>query len=278
MKVGLLGFGRAGKAVASVLLQSKDTYLSWVIRKSDALQHRSVPEFLGIGSDEPGLIFAKHEQSIDRLLDEMPVDVIVDFSAPDGVEYYGEEAARRGIGIVTAISSYPRQTIDYLQQLAKTTRVMWSPNITVGVNFLILASKILKLIAPFTDIEVIEEHFRGKKEVSGTAKIIAGSLGLQEDTIKSVRAGGIIGRHEIIFGFPFQTVRMVHESITREAFGNGALFAAKSLMEQPIGLYTMEDFLIPYLSLFMDGRMVRVADDAHAGDCVAADGNTTTTE
>lgn len=261
MKVGLIGFGRAGKAVASVLLLSKEALLSWVIRKSELLQHRSVPEFLGIESDEPGLIFTKHEQPIERLLSEMPVDVIVDFSAPDGIEYYGAEAARRGIAIVSAISNYPQDNVDYLQRLAKTTRVMWSPNFTIGVNFLILASKVLKLIAPDADIEVIEEHFKAKHGVSGTAKIIANGLGVKEETIKSVRAGGIIGRHEIIFGFPFQTVRLVHESITREAFGNGALFAAKKIMTQPNGFYTMEDFLIPYLVLAMDGREIgRVAE------------------
>ena len=58
MKVGLFGFGRAGRAVASVLLQKKETHLSWVVRKSTILQHRSVPEFLGIESEEPGLIFS----------------------------------------------------------------------------------------------------------------------------------------------------------------------------------------------------------------------------
>jgi 4-hydroxy-tetrahydrodipicolinate reductase len=257
MKVGLLGFGRAGKAVASVLLHSKDTYLAWVIRKSEVLQHRSVPDFLGIESDEPGLILPRHEQTIDQLLDRMPVDVIVDFSSPDGIEYYGQEAASRGIGIISAISSYPQHTINYLQELSRFTRVLWSPNITIGVNFLILASKILRLIAPYTDIEVLEEHFKAKKDVSGTAKIIAEGLGIPEDCIKSIRAGGIIGRHEIIVGFPFQTVRLVHESITREAFGNGALFAAKSIMNQPNGLYSMEDFLIPYLSLIVNGHDIQ---------------------
>ena len=48
--------------------------------------------------------------------------------------------------------------------------------------------------------------------------------------IKSIRAGGIIGKHEVIFGFPSQTVRMIHESINREAFGNGAVFAINNLI------------------------------------------------
>ena len=62
-----------------------------------------------------------------------------------------------------------------------------------------------------------------------TAKRIAESLNISPGRIKKIRAGGIIGTHEILFGFPFQTVRLKHESISREAFGNGALFAALNL-------------------------------------------------
>jgi len=45
MKVGLIGFGKTGKAVASVILQNKDFCLEWVLRRSTILEHRSVPEF-----------------------------------------------------------------------------------------------------------------------------------------------------------------------------------------------------------------------------------------
>jgi 4-hydroxy-tetrahydrodipicolinate reductase len=249
MKIGLFGFGRAGKAVASVLLQSEEVYLCWVIRKSKGLQHRSVSEFLGINKDDQGLIFSKDEWTPEQLFDKHPVDVIIDFSSSNAVLSYGKEAAKRGIAIVTAISVYPDETIEMLKNLADETRVLWSPNITIGINFLMLAAKTLKNIAPYTDIEVIEEHFKNKKEVSGTAIKISESLSLLHTDIKSVRVGGIVGRHEIIFGFPYQTVRLIHESIQREAFGNGALFAAKNLFGRKKGFYTMENLLIPFFNL-----------------------------
>jgi 4-hydroxy-tetrahydrodipicolinate reductase len=249
LKVGLFGFGRAGRAVATVLLQSEEAYLCWVIRKSTVLQHRSVPEFLGIKHDEPGLIFSKDEWTPEQLFDKHPVDVIIDFSSADVVLFYGEEAAKRNIAIVTAISAYPEETVALLKKLSHKTRVLWSPNITIGINFLMLAAKILKTISPYTDIEIIEEHFKNKKEVSGTAKKISETLSLPDTNIKSVRAGGIVGRHEIIFGFPYQTVRLIHESIQREAFGNGALFAANNLVNRKNGFYTMENLLIPYFNL-----------------------------
>ncbi len=112
-----------------------------------------------------------------------------------------------------------------------------------------LAAKILKTIAPYTDVEIIEEHFKDKRGVSGTAVKITEALSLEQESIKSVRAGGIVGKHEIIFGFPFQTVRLIHESISREAFGAGALFAAKMLVDKKNGFYTMENLLLPYFNL-----------------------------
>jgi 4-hydroxy-tetrahydrodipicolinate reductase len=249
MKVGLFGFGRAGKAVATVLLQSEEAHLSWVIRKSEVLHHRSVSEFLGIEDNGQGLIYPKCEWPPEQLFEKHPVDVIIDFSSAEAILSYGKEAAERGIAIVTAISAYPPETVEFLKSLSEKTRVLWSPNITVGINFLMVAAKILKSIAPYSDVEIIEEHFKNKKEVSGTAIKISEALSLQDTNIKSVRAGGIVGRHEIIFGFPYQTIRLTHESIMREAFGNGALFAAKNVVDKKNGFYTMENLLLPYFNL-----------------------------
>jgi len=248
IRVGLFGFGKTGRAVATTLLSSSETRLDWVARRSTRLDHRSVPEFLGIESEESGTILSVAPETIGPLLDEHPVDVIVDFSSREGLEVYGDAAAERGIAIVSAISDYEAHHIQHLDALAERTAVLWSPNITVGINFLILAAKLLRKVCPSLDVEIIEEHFRAKPEVSGTAKVIARELGTASEGIKSIRAGGIIGRHEILFGFPYQTVRLVHESISREAFGNGAIFATLNLFGRAAGRYTMEDLLRPYLS------------------------------
>lgn len=246
LRVGLIGFGKTGKAVATVLLKDPLIRLEWVVRKSNLLEYRSVPEFLGEASNEPGLIYPSSKLTASELLSEHPVDAIVDFSSEKGIHYYGEEAAERGIAIVTAISAYPNHELRLLRNLSSKTQVLWSPNITLGINFLILAAKTLKFIAPSTDIEIVEEHFKVKPEVSGTAIKIANSLELEPKSIKSIRAGGIIGVHEIIFGFPFQTVRLKHESISREAFGNGAKFAVEELVKRKKGFYSMEQLLGPY--------------------------------
>ena len=72
---------------------------------------------------------------------------------------------------------------------------------------------------------------------------------LDKNNINSVRAGGIVGKHEVIFGFPYQTVRLIHESISREAFGNGVVFVAENLKNKPKGLYNFEDILTPYFTV-----------------------------
>jgi 4-hydroxy-tetrahydrodipicolinate reductase len=80
--------------------------------------------------------------------------------------------------------------------------------------------------------------------MSGTARKIAKTLDLDHDRITSLRLGGIVGLHEVIFGFPHQTVRITHESIRREAFGTGAAFALGELSKQPYGFYTFDDLLM----------------------------------
>ena len=102
----------------------------------------------------------------------------------------------------------------------------------------------LQDIAPHADIEIIEEHFKGKKGVSGTALRIADDLGLdREKNIHSIRVGGTIGKHEVVFGLPNQTIRIVHESHNRAAFGQGAIYGAKWIMTQEKGMFSMEQAL-----------------------------------
>jgi 4-hydroxy-tetrahydrodipicolinate reductase len=245
-RVGLMGFGRTGKAVAATILRDKAISLEWVVRRSNLLEHRSVPEFLGESSDEPGLIYSRDEFSFAELLEREPVDAVIDFSSAEGLDYYGEGAAQAEVAIVSAISNYPHSQIKELERLADRTQILWSPNITLGINFMILAAKTLQKIAPGADIEIIEEHFKAKSEQSGTAIKIAAALEKDKSEIKSIRAGGIIGVHEILFGFPYQTVRLRHESISGEAFGNGALFAVRELLQRENGFYSMEEMLGPY--------------------------------
>jgi len=108
----------------------------------------------------------------------------------------------------------------------------------------LLTSMVVRSVIPQADVAILEEHFRQKADVSGTALRIAKKLGVDpSENVKSIRAGGIVGRHEVLFGLPNQTLRITHESINRAAFGRGALTGAEWLMECPRGFYTMEQLL-----------------------------------
>lgn len=243
MKVGLFGFGRAGHDVAEEIINDPDCNLVWVVRNSKEKNHQFASDFLGHPDVRQGEFFCKEEALEADFFKKHPVDVIIDFSSPSGLYEYGR-AAEEGIHIVSAISHYEPKEIDFLKELAKKTAVLHSANITLGINFLLVASQILQQIVPNADIEVVEEHFRAKRGKSGSALKIAQKLGLDPvEHVNSIRVGGIVGKHEVVFGLPNQTIRISHEAISRKAFGTGALFAARALEKETKGFFTMEEII-----------------------------------
>ena len=251
IKIGLFGFGRTGSVVGKVIASDPAFSLKWVCRKT-------IPSNLAfashaLGFDENFAPFVTFDNLNTEYLKEFPVDMIIDFSNSAACSVY-TILADNGLKIVTAISNYTPDEIKLVTDASKKTPVLYSPNITLGINWLMMASKMLKKIIPHADIEIVEEHFRDKNEVSGTALRLANQLDLDaEKHVNSIRVGGIVGKHEVIFGLPFQTLRLVHESINRAAFGTGALYAASWLQERENGLYSMEDvFKDKFLSQFRD--------------------------
>lgn len=243
IKVGLFGFGRTGKLAAGEIIKDPQCRLEWVVRKSDENLGEYASRFVGFKEDQ-GIIFNKEQVLKDPdFFAHHPVDVIIDFSNHESIFEY-ERAADLNIKIISAISQYQKPELEKLQELSAKTAIVFSPNITLGINFLIVISSILKKIIPDADIEIVEEHFREKFEKSGTALKIARMLELDSaQHVNSIRVGGIIGKHEVIFGLPNQTIRVTHESINRAAFGRGAVFAAKWLIHKDKGLFSMEDII-----------------------------------
>lgn len=232
IKVGLIGYGKAGAAVARVIDADERFKLCWIARRSAGPTDSGHP------------VTRLAAESFPAWLDQHPVDAIIDFSDAESVLIYGEAIRQRSIALVSAISAYPEKTLAYIRDLGSDIRVISSPNITLGINFLMFASRMLRRIAPFADVEILEQHFRDKPEVSGTARKIAENLDVDDERITSLRLGGIVGHHEVIFGFPYQTVRLVHDSIRREAFGTGAAFALAELIKYPPGHYTYDELLL----------------------------------
>lgn len=245
IRVGLVGFGKAGQAVCAELMKAPDVALRWVLRRGIDHRHDSAEAVVGHFSENASTpLLSATDTDLPQLFAEQPVDFLVDFSGPEGCELYAAPAAAARVGIISAISNYAEPQLRLLRTAAAHLPVLHSPNITVGINFIMMAAKMLQKLAPQADIEIVEEHFRDKREISGTARRIAQELGLDEAYhLNSIRVGGIVGRHEVIFGFPYQTVRLAHDSISRHAFGQGALFALRALAGREAGFYTMEQLI-----------------------------------
>jgi len=242
LSIGLFGFGRTGSTVAHEIINDKECELTWVMKRSREQTGEYASHLLGYLHAE-GKIFSSQEIDFHHFYMENPVDVIIDFSSSCSVKKF-KNAVKYGSRIVSAISNYEPGDIEDLKALSQQTAILYSPNITLGINFLMEASKLLQEIVPDSDIEIIEEHFKDKKDVSGTALRIAKALGLDEEQhVNSIRIGGVVGKHEVVFGLPNQTIRIIHETHNRAAFGQGAIYAAKWIMNQENGIYTMEQAL-----------------------------------
>ena len=241
IKVGLFGFGRTGKIIASELIQDPEISLSWVIKKSSNVEKKVAGQILHLHMDE-GPIYSISDIS-ETFFKENPVDVILDFSTSSAINLY-KDAASPTTAIVSAISHYESKELAILTACAKKSAVLYSPNITVGINVLMIISQILEKMIPHADIEIIEEHFREKESVSGTAKKIASMLNVSAEIIHSIRMGKTIGKHMVIFGLLNQTIRISHESTSPAAFGQGAIFAIKHIAGKKAGSYSMEQFVL----------------------------------
>lgn len=241
ISVGLLGFGRTGSPVAKEIVSDPDLKLKWVCRNTVPTNLKFASHSLGY--DKSFAPFIRKEDLSCEFLNKNPVDLIIDFSSSISANLYDEFASKK-IKIVTAISKYSDAELGLVRLASSKTAILASPNITLGINWLLVASKVLSKIIPNSDVEIIEEHFRAKREISGTALKIAEHLNIEPGLhVNSIRVGGIVGKHEVIFGLPHQTIRLTHESVSRSAFGTGAIVAGKWLLNKNSGLYKMEHLI-----------------------------------
>jgi 4-hydroxy-tetrahydrodipicolinate reductase len=97
--------------------------------------------------------------------------------------------------------------------------------------------------------EIVETHHKMKKDApSGTAKTLAEVLKAagrmqSEIPIQSIREGEVVGEHTVIFSGPGERLELTHRAVSREIFARGALRSAKWIIDQPPGLYSMQDVL-----------------------------------
>jgi 4-hydroxy-tetrahydrodipicolinate reductase len=197
-------------------------------------------------------------------------DVIIDFSTPDAsVELAQACAARGGPALVIGSTGLsPEQDVEVLKAAEKIA-IVRSGNFSLGVNILIglVEHAAQRLDARDWDIEITEAHHRLKADApSGTALMLGEAVanGRAEDLddvrvapwdgitgareagkigFSSIRAGGIIGEHTVLFASDDEVLTLSHSAIDRSLFAKGAVAAAAWVRTRPPGLYDMQDVL-----------------------------------
>lgn len=198
---------------------------------------------------------------------DVPVDVIIDFSAAAAVDSVLEYAKEKHIPVVECTTGLSEDQVAHLKECSKEVAVLRSANMSLGVNTLLkIVKEAVKVLGNAGyDIDIVEKHHRRKLDApSGTAIALADSINeaaggkyeyvydrsqrrmqrpADEIGISAVRGGTIVGEHEIIFAGTDEVIEFKHTAYSRAIFGKGALEAAAYLYDKPAGLYDMSDVI-----------------------------------
>jgi 4-hydroxy-tetrahydrodipicolinate reductase len=177
-------------------------------------------------------------------------DVVIDFSSPAATGEVCRVCAEGGKPLVLGTTGHSASEKEAIALAARIVPIVFAANFSVGVNVLfVLVRQAIQSLGEQFDLEVIETHHRTKKDApSGTAKRLLEILkkvpGNQRPlTAHSIRAGDIVGDHTVLFAGKGERLELTHRAGSRETFAVGALRAARWVVEQPPGLYDMEDVL-----------------------------------
>ena len=234
IKLGIAGVnGRMGRRIFELARKDKDFEIKL------ALEKKGIP-FIGKEIDK-----IKISSNPDGIF---LVDVFIDFTTPQATLTNLDYLARYKKGAVIGTTGLNTQQLSKLQDISKIVPVVFSPNMSVGVNVLFdMLPEITKRLGPEYSIEITEAHHQAKKDApSGTAKrigqIIADVTGKQI-TIHALRLGDIVGEHTIIFCGNSERIEITHRAHSRDLFALGALKAAKWIVGKPAGLYSIQNVL-----------------------------------
>ncbi len=193
-------------------------------------------------------------------------DAIIDFSHPDALEELLCFATKNKTPLVIATTGYSDLNIEKIKLASKKIPIFFSFNMSLGINLLLsLVKKSYKILKDNFDIEIIEKHHNQKIDApSGTALMIANEINKEangkfkytynrqnirqkreqnEIGIHSIRAGTIVGEHEVIFSGNDETISISHSATSKNIFAVGAIKAAEFIKNKPAGLYNMNNLL-----------------------------------
>jgi 4-hydroxy-tetrahydrodipicolinate reductase len=254
--------GRMGRRIIALVAEKKDMKITGAVEYSEnPFIGKDAGEVAGCGKIEIPIASDIIESSVDS-------DVIIDFTGVEATMQNIDVYKKIGKPVVIGSTGLGKEEVEKLIKLAEHIPVLFSPNMSVGVN---LTFKVLEMVAKAIgndwDIEIIEAHHRLKKDApSGTAmrmgEVIANAIGrdIERDGVfcrhgiigertdkeigmQTLRAGDIVGEHTVMFCAEGERIEITHRAHTRDMFAKGAIEAAKWIAGKSNGFYNMFDVL-----------------------------------
>lgn len=179
-------------------------------------------------------------------------DVVIDFSLPAGTRQVLDSVVRQGKPLVCGVSGLDDGLMDRLDRAASTVPVVYDRNMSLGVA--VLERSVREAAASLGidfSVAISEVHHIHKKDApSGTAlklgEAVAAARG-EEGTgsveFSSERRGEVPGDHDVVMSSPTERLSFAHSVTTRQVFADGAIRAARWVVRQHRGRYTMGDVL-----------------------------------
>ena len=252
--------GRMGRRIAALAIEAGtyDLVAATEMGGHEAIG-RDVGELAGVGAFGVKVTTA--------LPDDAKVDVMIDFSLPEGTMKFLPVCRSRKIAAIIGTTGLTASQQAEVADSAREIAIIQAANFSVGINVLLKAvAMVAQALGPDYDIDIEETHHRFKKDApSGTAISLARSIcraigkdygevavlgrgGMcprqpGEIGMHALRVGDTVGEHTVHFGNLGETVHIGHSAHTRDTFVRGALRAADWLVGRKPGLYDMQDVL-----------------------------------
>jgi 4-hydroxy-tetrahydrodipicolinate reductase len=258
--VGINGAaGRMGQRLVHLICEDKELTLAAALEAADhPYQGRDIGEVAGLGP-----LGVPIHTDVPR---EQRLDVLIDFSLPEGTMAVLPLCVERRIPLVVATTGHTPEQREEIEAAAHQTALLMAPNMSLAVNvlFQLVRQTAMLLRDKGFDVEIVERHHRFKKdapsgtalhfarivqEVMGQTQLRHGREGLlgerppHEIGIHALRTGDNVGEHTIIFSTLGETLELSHCGHTRDSYARGALLAAKFLANRPPRRYSMNDVL-----------------------------------
>ena len=195
-------------------------------------------------------------------------DVIIDFTVPDCTLEILKIASKLKKKVVIGTTGFNKNEENLIKKFSKKIPILKAGNMSLGVNLLMYLTEIAsKSLDDEYISKIFEMHHKHKKDYpSGTALMLCKGIADGKNkslynligkkflnkksfpygkkiNFNSIRKGEIIGEHEVKFSNGKEIITLNHEAFDRTLYSDGALIAAKWLMEKKPGLYSMRDLL-----------------------------------